>query len=110
MNIKQLQIAIRMNRYILSCLYEQKTTLKQYKRYFDEIEAQSDEYECHNKLKKISKEIAGLVDLQKALKRDLADTIIVARIDRWTNSAEGLAWLKAKGEAERDILLMVDPK
>jgi hypothetical protein len=79
METKHIQTAIRINRLILSTLYEDKKLLKKHKRFYDFAEDTAREYACHNALNKITKDIAKLVDLQKALKAELKDYFYVER-------------------------------
>jgi len=104
MNLNQLRSQILVNRRLLSGMYVGLAEAKADKRFYDEQDEMLGEYEAHNYLKWLRKQILNLVTLQKALKRDLADTIIVARIDRWAESVEGKAWIAAKGEVEREAM------
>jgi len=108
MNLNQLRSQILVNRRLLSGMYVGLAEAKADKRFYDEQDEMVVEYEAHNYLKWLRKQILNLVTLQKALKRDLADTIIAARIDRWAESVEGKAWIAAKGEVERAVMASIE--
>lgn len=82
MNLPKLKQQILVNRRILSGMYECLSQAKADKRQYDEYGDMTGEYEAHNYLTWLRKEIAKLVDLQKALKADVAWTLCFERANR----------------------------
>ena len=103
MNTKQLQVALAQNRLALSTLYEYKASLKESKKKYDKMGYTPGEYDCHNRLKKITKDIAKLVDLQKALKQEVKDVTLMARVARHLSTPEMQETLRQKGETEAAV-------
>lgn len=82
MNIDQARYLSLRLRSDLSRLYEQKAFFKKIKKSSDENGNLNSEFYCHNKIKKISKEIAKLTGIQKQLKADISYSVAIARANR----------------------------
>lgn len=82
MNIEQARCILRHNRKYLAGLYEQKTYYKQCKKHCEETGNIGFEYLCHNNIRKLSKEIAKFVDIQRQLKADISYTLSIERANR----------------------------
>lgn len=89
MQIKHLQQMILINRVILSEQYEYLAEYKRSKRWADENENQMAEYAYHNALKIIRKNIATLVDIQKALKAEVRKRVTDDRVKRTYQNSDG---------------------
>jgi len=94
MTIDQLKFIILQQRQLLAFLYEHKQFLKNMKRFADEHDMTSEEYDAHNFLKATSKQIAKLVEIQKSLKAD---------VRRMLERGRHMAGIKKRGAIRRAV-------
>ena len=82
MNVNQIKAQLLRNRKALSMLHSTLQFYKETKKSHDKFGNTGLEYICHNDIREIKPEIAKLVDLQKALKADLAKELSYLRSAR----------------------------